>query len=496
MTQAGPSIYRRSGDGAAAGDAVPFFEDGTYHLFHLSCPGDSLGHQYPYRCETWQRHAQTSDLVHWDEKPTALKPTESYDSGGCWTGSMIRKDDTYFLFYTGHVVGAHNPQTICLATSRDMITFEKDRRNPLLTPDPTIFERIDFRDPYVFWNGDEGEYWMVIAARLAEGPIGRRGVIALATSKDLLNWTEPKPFYEPYSTFCPECPEMFKLGDWWYLVYSHFSESSRTTYRISKSSHGPWRTPDVPGVDGRRLYAAKTLGDGKGRRILWGSIYERVGLSNDSDWTYGGDFGVARELHSSENGTLLVSLPAEIAGAFKKAPRTLEPKMGDWHVSSGKSSVSAIASYAYALASIPGEGVTFVEFDLTLDEAGGEFGVLFDPTPDFSSAHGLQFDSQAQRVSMTLWPQPLDPFWAALTKAKTPPAQIDGPRLIERPLSIKQGGTHHVQIVIEDSKLDVFVDGKVSIAYRLYPAGDGDRTIGVYAQDSAISVSAFQVGTF
>ena len=271
-------IYRRSSDGAAAGDAVPFSHNGIYHIYHLSCPTDSLGSQYPYRCKTSQRHVMSSDLVHWEELPIALIPgPAAYDADGTWTGCMVERGGTYHLFYTGHHAGAKNPQTICVATSNDGIRFTKSSNNPLIRPDPTIYEDVDFRDPDIFWNEDEQKYWMLIAARRADGPERRRGTIALATSDDLESWSPPQPIYTPWNTMCPECPEMFKLGDWWYLVYSHFSENAKTTYRISKSSHGPWRVPRVPGVDGRRFYAAKSLPDGD-RRIMWGTIL-RTGWS-------------------------------------------------------------------------------------------------------------------------------------------------------------------------------------------------------------------------
>ena len=486
-----PEIYRRSTDGNAAGDSVPFFHDGEYHLFHLSVPGDSLGQQYPYRCTTQQRHVVSTDLVTWEERPTALVPGEVYDQDGCWTGSIIERNGTYFLFYTGHTASAHNPQTICLATGTDGIIFEKVVDNPLLTPDPAIFERIDFRDPYVFWNDEEGKYWMLIAARLADGPVGLRGTIALATSDDLLNWSEPKPFYSPYSTFCPECPEMFKLGDWWYLVYSHFSESMRTTYRISRSSSGPWRTPPRPGLDGRRFYAAKSMPTADAdRRLMWGSIYERVGLSDDSDWTYAGDFGVARELRSSADGSLSVDIPSEIRDGFGPSEHLqLTGVMGEWVPSTRGLATDAESSYTYALAALPETSrPTLVSVVLTPQEVGGPFGLLIRPTDGLESGYAVVFDPQAQRVTFSIQPQSLDPFWESLTARKVPTYQIDGPHQVDRPLAITAGTPVAVDLVLEGSLVEVFVNGQVALSYRIYDTSS--NSIGVFAQDSSITVNS------
>ncbi|MEZ2390677.1 GH32 C-terminal domain-containing protein [bacterium RCC_150] len=485
-----PDIYRRSMDGNAAGDSVPFHHGGKYHLFHLSVPGDSLGQQYPYRCTTEQRHAISEDLVTWREAPTALVPGEAYDKDGCWTGSIVEKDGTYYLFYTGHTAGAENPQTICLATGTDGETFEKSPNNPLLRPDPKLYESIDFRDPYIFWNEEEQTYWMLIAARLATGPVGLRGVVALSTSEDLLSWTAPEPFYSPYSTFCPECPEMFKLGEWWYLVYSHFSESMRTTYRISRSPRGPWRTPPRPGLDGRRFYAAKSMPtDDPNRRLMWGSIYERVGLSDDSDWTYAGDFGIARELRSNSDGSLSVSIPAEIVNAFGQAsPLDVQPKMGSWDVVGDSAKTDSVATYSYAVAELPEiDGAALLTASVTPGDDGGEFGLLVRASDDLASTHALVFDPQGQRVTFSLIPQSLDPFWESLTSRKVPAPQIDGPHLVERPLAIAKGKTHNVQVILDGSLVEVFVDGEVALSYRIYD--EGARNIGFFAQDNSVTFS-------
>jgi beta-fructofuranosidase len=489
-------IYRRSSDGAAAGDSVPFKHQGAYHLFHLSCPTDSLGRQYPYRCTTQQRHAVSTDLVNWKELPTALKPgPDDYDLDGAWTGSIIERNGTYYLFYTGHRAGAKNPQTICVSTSTDGIGFAKRPKNPIIKPDPKVFEQIDFRDPYIFWNEEEKKYWMLIAARHAAGPERRRGTIALATSDDLEKWSAPEPIYSPWNTMCPECPEMFKLGDWWYLVYSHFSENMKTTYRISRGSRGPWKVPRVPGLDGRRLYAAKSLPDGD-RRILWGSIYERVGLSNDSDWTYGGDFGAPRELKSMKDGTLAVSLPQEVAASFAtKVPFEFDQRMGKWTSSGATMKGSADQSVAYGFLRTQGSGALLLHCIITAGEGFSPFGLLLHPSEELNPSFALVFEPTRQTVSIMQYPQSLDPFWASLTKAKVPVYEIDGPRMVERPLSMKAGDKIKVRVILEGSMVDAFVNDQVALAYRAYDTGKSVSTFGLFLEDGSVSFDDVAITT-
>ena len=44
-----------------------------------------------------------------------------------------------------------------------------------------------------------------------------RGCVVLYRSDDLMNWRYFGPIYQPYHTNCPECPEMYRIGDNWYL---------------------------------------------------------------------------------------------------------------------------------------------------------------------------------------------------------------------------------------------------------------------------------------
>ena len=59
------------------------YYDGQYHLFYQ---------YYPYESKWgpmhWA-HAVSTDLLHWEYKPAALAPDESYDKDGCFSGSAI-----------------------------------------------------------------------------------------------------------------------------------------------------------------------------------------------------------------------------------------------------------------------------------------------------------------------------------------------------------------------------------------------------------------------
>lgn len=54
---------------------------------------------------------------------------------------------------------------------------------------------------------------MLLAARLKEGPAGRRGCVALCASKDLTGWEVRDPFWAPYLYTTHECPDLFRMGN-------------------------------------------------------------------------------------------------------------------------------------------------------------------------------------------------------------------------------------------------------------------------------------------
>lgn len=143
-------IFRKMSFADSTGDAIPFYHEGKYHIFSLtSPPGTTV---YPERLRTTWSHSISEDLVHWQELPTALYPGEGDepDASGVWTGSVIYGEGQYHAFYTGYCLTAEFQQTICHATSDDGITWTKDIANPVITPMTELYEKLDWRDPYVF----------------------------------------------------------------------------------------------------------------------------------------------------------------------------------------------------------------------------------------------------------------------------------------------------------------------------------------------------------
>ena len=75
---------------------------------------------------------------------------------------------------------------------------------------------------------------MLLAAR-ENGATERNGCVALSVSDDLAHWEYRRPLYAPRThQGAYECPDFFKMGDWYYLVYSSYMDGF-STYCISSS---------------------------------------------------------------------------------------------------------------------------------------------------------------------------------------------------------------------------------------------------------------------
>ena len=477
------TVYRRPASGVPAGDAIPFASGGEYHLFHLGSPAGTV--RYPERVRTTWYHVRSRDLATWEELPPALVPGsgDEPDANGVWTGSLIEASGIFHLFYTGHKLGSQSPQTICHATSRDLVTFEKDKANPIVRPAPP-FEEVDWRDPFVMWNAHEQCYWMLIAGRLQIGPRWRRGCIALATSPDLVTWSvESDPLYAPMNTFCPECPELFQLGDRWYLVYSRFSEDAATICRVADNPRGPWRVPERESFDGRRWYASKSMPTPHGR-AFFGWVHDREGDTDTGAWLWGGDFTAAREVTATASGDLRIRLPEQVKAAFTRP------------IAFAVSDPSADAEEGLAVA-LGAEGrfewrrieVSGQNFLLTARFASGgnpsTFGLLLRPDSDLGG-HAIVFDRLRGSVSIVRWPPPLDTFWADLVGRSGETREVDGPRVVEHFLEWSLDGSGvECEFLVSGSVIELYVNGTVALSHRIYEGNPG--SLGVFSEDGPVS---------
>lgn len=203
-------------------------DDADYHVFYLQAPR-SIGDPDQRHWNASIGHAVSRDLRSWTVLPDALHPGErgAFDDQSTWTGSVLRAEGCWQLFYTGvSTRDEGRVQRIGAAVSDDLVSWTK--AGPLLEADPRWYERLEpaawheeaWRDPWVFRYEPTGDYRMFLTARAKDGPPDGRGVIGHARSVDLRSWEVLPPLTEPGEYGHLEVPQLVEIDGRCYLLFS------------------------------------------------------------------------------------------------------------------------------------------------------------------------------------------------------------------------------------------------------------------------------------
>lgn len=291
---------------------------GEYHLFYQFHPYDSI-----WGPMHWG-HAKSRDLLHWEELPVVLAPSETYDQNGCFSGSALVVDDRLVLIYTGHVeAGEERIETQCIATSKDGIVFDKYVGNPVISQEQIqrIADIADFRDPKMFKYGNI--YYTVVASKTADS----RGQILLFESTDGFNWQFKSVLLEGNQEegIMWECPDLFELDGKWVLMISPI-EMKRQQYQYWNINStlvfigeidwkiGRFKVEHQHEVDGGLdFYAPQTCVNDTGERYLvaWMQMWNRTIPSHELGHGWSGMMTLPRKL-SIKNNCLYQEIPRSL----------------------------------------------------------------------------------------------------------------------------------------------------------------------------------------
>ncbi|MBN1349739.1 family 43 glycosylhydrolase [candidate division KSB1 bacterium] len=443
------SIFYIPHDGFAA-DFIPFYHEACYHLFYLKDYRNIASHG---EGTPWF-HLVTRDFVDFEELGEAI-PRGAADSQDLWifTGSVIEHDKLFHIYYTGHNSHFANTgkpvQVIMHATSSDLKSWTKDIEFGLGAPASSEYEPDDWRDPFVFRNDEQSEYWMLIAARRKNGPSRHRGLIALASSPDLHQWRIREPFWAPNLYYTHECPDLFRIGEWWYLVYSTFSERHVTHYRMSKSLDGPWLAPANDAFDTRAYYAAKTAGDRK-KRFAFGWLATRENEKDDGHWNWGGNL-VVHEIMQEVDGSLSVRVPESVMAPFKtQVPMEFQPLLGQWEIQPQKISARSVGRFSVlALGNLPDRCIVEAQILIAADTANA--GLLVRMDDRLENYYQVRLEPGNQRMVFDRWHR-----------------NGDQPFIFERPLKVQPGKPVHLLLLIDGTCIVCYADRKVALSCRMY----------------------------
>lgn len=471
------------------------YKNGEYHLYFQYNPyGSKWGNMH------WG-HAVSKDLVHWEH----LDPAIARDPvGHIFSGSSVidKKNTAGFgknaiiAIYTNNSVNHDEVQ--CLAYSNDNgRTFTKYEGNPVLTP----FDGLkDFRDPKVFWY-EKGKCWYMIVSADKE--------MRLYKSKNLKKWNYVSAFGKGIGQQpCQyECPDFFQLpvnGDKkkmkWVMTMNInpgcWFGGSATEYFVGDFDGKKFTCPDANEVKwldwGKDHYATVTFSN-TGDRVL--------GITWMSNWQYAnltpfkqnrGANGLPRELKLYEkNGKYYIS---EDVAPEVYALRKDTKNVADASVSDEKMLAGVAANM---------EGAFEIEADVTPD-ANGIAGIEISNNKRERTM--IYFDMKQGKVVMDRTESGLSDFgkqsvphdielaWDKQLAAEgKQPARItnsinyknDFALATWAPLSLCEDGkkTYHVDIFVDKSSVELFVDGgRIAMTNLVFPVAPYEN-VKLYTQD-------------
>ncbi len=439
----------------------PIYYRGRYHMFY----------QYNPQAAVWGNmnwaHATSEDMIHWKHEGTALSPTPGGpDRDGVFSGSAVLDEGKPTVIYTAVAPpatpdeatlrdGAHTwRETQCLAVAQDNeLRNWKKLPEPVIAAPPAGLAVTGFRDPCL-WR--EGKLWMLI---LGSGVAHRGGSILLYSSPDLRNWSylhhlidgttsDIKSVNPVDSGDMWECPDFFPLGNKHVLL---ISTVGKVRWKVGTYANQRF-TPEKEGVvDWGSYYAAKTMLDAKGNRILWGWIPETRPDAELIAAGWAGAMSLPRILSlSSEN-----ELQTEIAPVVQQLRGPHE----------GFTPETTLVTRKKILDS-------FRIHDLTAE-------LVVDVRP--KSGFSIQLQSESGTV------------FATISYSENSGSREASVNNVRAPLSGSSGSPLRLHLLLDGSVMEVFFDKTTSLTARIYQVPSGPLRIKMIGDIELLSFHGWQM---
>jgi len=412
----------------------PIFWQNKYHMFYQYNPNGAFWGDMHWG------HAVSDDMLHWKHLPMAMAPTKGGpDKDGVFTGCAVIDKDTVTAVYT-----SVNPETQSIATSSgDLTEWKKYEHNPVIAKPPEGLEVAGFRDPAV-WQ--EGDTWLMA---VGSGFRGKGGAILLYESKDLRHWNYLHPLVTGRMPAGPaakdpvdsgemwECPDFFPLDDQYVLVHSTqrmvlalLGSYADRTFKPTTQIHVDWGS----------YYAARTMTNTPGRRILWGWITEGRNADAQRAAGWSGVMSLPRVL--SLQGARMVMRPAPEIEKLRGRPLGIDVA-GDC-----------------------------IEVKAEIDQGTAvKAGLKLRTAPDSSEQTLVYYDRVAHHITVDRSKSSLDP-----SADKT--AQVGS-------FNLGRGENMQWNIFLDGSVIEIFANERFCLSARVYPTQAQSLGVGLYSDGNA-----------
>ena len=330
-----------------------------------------------------------------------------------------------------------------LATSTDLSTWTKDPSFHLAASDG--YDRNEFRDPLIIKDEASGTFRMLISTR-ADYKGSWRAVIAQYTSTDLKNWQLIEPFYDDPNTFMLECPDVFTMGDYQYLIYSNIDDR-KVHYQFRKGTTGAWTIPSNSALDGIAFYAGKTASDGTDRYITaWCPTRENHRDYTNFNWA--GSL-ITHKLIQNGDGTITMTYPHGLNDKLVNSQNLNRTSSVNTNIESNSFTLKASAEQAVSV----------------FDRQEGTYKISSKVKATTSNSFGFEFGSCGNRREVYAVVFDLEQHQLRLERRVygEDPLRIDNVKL-----NVPDNKEFDVTIMVENSICVVYVNHQIAFTNRIY----------------------------
>ncbi|KLE16238.1 glycoside hydrolase family 32 protein [Clostridium sp. C8] len=442
------------------GDPMPYFDGEKFNIFYLEDLRDGDIGFHPWSLFT------TKNFYEYEDKGVVIpysKNTQDQDLA-LGTGSVVKDNDgLYHAFYTGHNGKKMPKEAVMHATSKDLNEWTKIPEDTFYAS--SQYEADDFRDPYVIYNEDYNEYWMLVTTRK-----DKMGVIALYTSNDLKEWKDQGVLLsnDMGSDSNMECPTLIKYGDYWYLSFSDQWPDRVVHYRTAKDSKGPFVIPEQDYFDGNGFYAGRMEKDSENLYMFgWTPTKEMYIDSGKYDWA--GNL-VVHQLKQKETGELYPVPVEDVVKKFSKGTK-LNPLAQTETIEKAKNKYS-FSGQDYEVLTFPEiSGINKITGKINLSSQNSKFGFMFNVDEENMGDINIVIDSKKNEIQ----------FYNLSTEDifnKKPQSTM--------PLEVKEGESLEFTLLIDDSIAVLYVNDEAVLSSRMFSMQD--QKWGIFSVDSNIEI--------
>ena len=414
------------------------YSDGRFHVFFQK---NANG---PYMSRLHWGHITSEDLYKWREEPIAIAPGENYDIKGCWSGCVYDNNGTPSILYTA-VDNAR--AVIAQANPVDASLIDWNKQGIIINGRPAGLSD-DFRDPYHFTVG--GQQYIIVGT-------SKNGVGACTLHKlEGGNWTNDGSIFfqggnaNQHGTFW-EMPNVTDMGGGKYLFTCTplgMGSGVRTLCWTGSIGADGKFIPDGNGVqylemngisrDGYGLLSP-TIFKKDGKTLMLGIVPDKLPTNVNYNMGWAHNYSLPREISLDADGSLVQKPYSGLTGMRSKTAVTRNLTLNGTE----------------SLAPVSGRQIELLgEFTVTDGKMG--FNFLKSGTGKVS----LTYDAASGNLTLDM---------TALTRTSNDGGVYNGVYTATLPKRVPAGETLKLQVFLDGSIVDIFVNDTWAYSVRLFP---------------------------